>query len=36
MKLEDFIEFINFINAYTLRQRKNQEESMKGILQIPS
>ena len=31
MKLEGFIEFIKFINAYTHTEGKNQEEFMKGI-----
>ena len=34
--LEGFIEFIKFINAYTQRERKNQEEFMKGVLKIAS
>ena len=34
VKLEGFIEFIKFINAYTHSERKNQVEFMKGILKI--
>ena len=33
VKLEGFIEFIN---VYTQMERKNQEEFMKGTLEIPS
>ena len=35
MKLEGFIEFIKFVNAYTRSERKNEEELMKRILKTP-
>ena len=35
MKLEGFIEFIKFINAYTHSERKDEVELMKRILKIP-
>ena len=32
MKLEGFIEFLKFVNVYTPRERKDQQEFMNGIL----